>query len=385
MTSVGRAGKRRRLPEKEECKMKSRKYTWKAALLLVAALVWGLCMPVLAEGLSDDNSLSSLGILTEGAEVSPEFTYGVTEYNVTVPAGTTSLSLDPVTTNGNAWIVDITGTELVDGQATVEILVSAESGSQYPYYLYVQATGETVAAAPAETEAQTETEKQTEAETEPETEDPRYVKVDRTALEEADNTITTLRTEMSSYRDRVGLLMKILYGMIAFCVVLLFIVINLLLKKKDLKAELNEYRSYGYSSGDAAAYENGQEYYEQQEYGQQSASYEQQGYEQQSASYEQQGYEQQSASYEQQGYEQQSASYEQQTCAQEPARETRRTAQPQPTAMRDDPTTVPKPSKAKKKTKKMPEYQQMPKETAYQQPSQETKAAKDVEVTMIDL
>lgn len=86
------------------------------------------------------------------------------------------------------------------------------------------------------------------------------MKVDRNSLQEAENTIAALKEETSSYRDRVGILMKILYGLIAFCVVLLFIVINLVLKKKDMKAELNDYRSLGYPAENTAEYSNGQGY-----------------------------------------------------------------------------------------------------------------------------
>ena len=42
----------------------------------------------------------------------------------------------------------------------------------------------------------------------------------------------------------------IMYVLIGLSVILLFVVINLLLKKKDMKAELNDYRSYGYSEPD---------------------------------------------------------------------------------------------------------------------------------------
>ena len=330
--------------------MNKKKYRWKAALLLVITLIWGLCMPVLAEGASNDNSLASLGILTEGAEVSPEFQYGTTEYDVTVPAGTEKLELDPVPSNEKAWIVDITGTELVDGETTVTITVSAESGDQYPYYLHVKSSG-TAAGAVTPVETEPPTEKQTE--TEPETEDPRFVKVDRTALEEADNTIEALKAETSNYRDRAGMLVKILYGMIAFCVVLLFVVINLLLKKKDLKAELNEYRGYGYPQGEAAGYPQEQEYA-------------QQGYAQQE--YTQQQYAQQE--YFDEGGDQQSY-FAHDTAEHDD--------------MTDDPATVPKPSKAKKKMKKMPEYEQTQQEYTYHQPSKSSNTDKNVEVTMIDL
>ena len=43
-----------------------------------------------------------------------------------------------------------------------------------------------------------------------------------------------------------------MYGLIGLSVILLFIIINLLLKKKDLKSELNDYRSYGYTNSKKA-------------------------------------------------------------------------------------------------------------------------------------
>lgn len=337
--------------------MRSKGFGWKA-LLLVCVLVCGFYTAAGAEGLSNDNSLSSLGILTEGAEVSPEFGYGVTEYDVTVPEGTQELELDPVTSNENAWIVDISGTQLTDGETTVEIIVSAESGEQFPYYLHVTASGAAAGGAQTE-EAQTEqAQTESETETEPETEDPRYVRVDRNSLEEANNTIEALKTEVSSYRDRVGILMRILYGMIAFCVVLLFVVINLVLKKKDMKAELNEYRSFGYppsdagypDAQDAGAYSQGADYGQSADYGQE---------------YDQYG----------QPYD-----YQEQDFADAKPESRRR-----PEAKRDDPETVPKPSKAKKKPKKMPEYQQPETGYTYQQPPQGKGKDKNVEITMIDL
>lgn len=375
--------------------MNNRKWSLKTAVLLVVALVWGVYMPVLATGLSNDNSLASLGILTEGAEVSPEFGYGTTEYNVTVPAGTQSLELDPVPSNENAWIVDISGTELVDGEATVVITVSAESGEQYPYYLYVSATGEA-----AGTTEQTEAQTQPQPETEPETEDPRYVKVDRTALEEAEKTIEVLKTETSSYRDRAGVLMKILYGMIAFCVVLLFVVINLILKRRDLKAELNEYRGYGYSpqedgyAGDAgydggqsyaggAGYDDGQGYAGGAGYGSG------QGYD--DGSYDGEYYEGDihPAFYEEEKPAARQVKQPKQKTARKDAEqkkaERKAPKQKEPETLQDDPSTVPKPSKAKKKPKKMPEYQQEPEGYTYQAPAGRKDKDKNVEVTMIDL
>ena len=230
--------------------MKGRKTVWKSILLTVMLLVWTcMAVPVLAEETSGDNSLSSLGITTEGVTVSPDFYYSTIEYQVTVPSGTSRLELDPVTSNSGASIIGIDGQDIgSDGTTTVAITVQAANGNQITYYLYVTTDTTTQAAAPAaETETEAVTEAQTEAE--PETEDPRYVKVDRNALEEAEKTISTLKTETGNYRDRVTLLTRILYGMIALCVILLFAVINLALKKKDLKAELQNYMGYGYDPG----------------------------------------------------------------------------------------------------------------------------------------
>ncbi|MFR3322361.1 MAG: hypothetical protein ACLTSZ_16165 [Lachnospiraceae bacterium] len=51
--------------------------------------------------------------------------------------------------------------------------------------------------------------------------------------------------------------------------------------------------------------------------------------------------------------------------------------------MTDDPATVPKPSRAKKKAKQMPEYQPPQPEHQYQPPKEKT--SEHVEVNMIDL
>lgn len=305
--------------------MRSRSFNWKTAVLLAAILICLCGSGVSASGASNDNSLASLGILTEGAEVSPEFGYGVTEYDVTVPAGTAELQLDPVPSNENAWIVDITGTTLTNGETTVEIVVSAENGEQYPYYLHVKEAAGQAVQTPQTEPVQTEP----ETEPEPETEDPRYVKVDRTAFQEAENTIVALKEETRSYRDRSAMLVKILYGMIAFCVVLLFIVINLILKKKDLKSELQEFMGYGYPQ-ETGRQTSGVQEYEPEEY-------------------------------EAEVYE------------------------AEPVQKRDDPETVPKPQKAKKKPRKMPEYQSQPRQQEYHYQKPQDSKAEEVEVTMIDL
>ena len=345
--------------------MKGRKTVWKSILLTVMLLVWTcMAVPALAEEASGDNSLSSLGITTEGVTVSPDFYYSTIEYQVTVPSGTSRLELDPVTSNSGASILGIDGQDIgSDGTTTVAITVQAANGNQITYYLYVTTDTTTQAAAPAAAPAaETETEAVTEAqtETEPETEDPRYVKVDRNALEEAEKTISTLKTETGNYRDRVTLLTRILYGMIALCVILLFAVINLVLKKKDLKAELQNYMGYGYDPGAGEA--DG-------------------GYAAQ-AGYDNGGYDAQ-AGYDNGGYDVQN-DFEDPFEQQQPlSKKEQKKLKKEKAAMVDDPATVPKPSRAKKKAKQMPEYQPPQPEHQYQPPKEKT--SEHVEVNMIDL
>ena len=365
--------------------MKGRKKVWKSILLTVMLLVWTcMAVPALAEEASGDNSLSSLGITTEGVTVSPDFYYSTIEYQVTVPSGTSRLELDPVTSNSGASILGIDGQDIgSDGTTTVAITVQAANGNQITYYLYVTTDTTTQAAAPAaETETEAVTEGQTE--TEPETEDPRYVKVDRNALEEAEKTISTLKTETGNYRDRVTLLTRILYGMIALCVILLFAVINLVLKKKDLKAELQNYMGYGYDPGAGeadggyaaqAGYENGGGYDATQQ------GYDNGGYDAQ-AGYDNSGYDAQ-AGYDNSGYDAQT-DFEDPFEQQQPrSKKEQKKLKKEKAAMADDPATVPKPSRAKKKAKQMPEYQPPQPEHQYQPPKEKT--SEHVEVNMIDL
>lgn len=353
--------------------MKGRKTVWKSILLTVMLLVWTcMAVPVLAEEASGDNSLSSLGITTEGVTVSPDFYYSTIEYQVTVPSGTSRLELDPVTSNSGASIIGIDGQDIgSDGTTTVAITVQAANDNQITYYLYVTTDTTTQAAAPAaETETEAVTEAQTEAE--PETEDPRYVKVDRNALEEAEKTISTLKTETGNYRDRVTLLTRILYGMIALCVILLFAVINLALKKKDLKAELQNYMGYGYDPGAGEA-DSG---YAAQ------AGYDNGGYNATQQGYDNSGYDAQ-AGYDNSGYDAQT-DFEDPFEQQQPlSKKEQKKLKKEKAEMTDDPATVPKPSRAKKKAKQMPEYQPPQPEHQYQPPKEKT--SEHVEVNMIDL
>lgn len=383
---------------------------WKKTVLFLCLITWLCGVTVSADGLSGDNSLSSLGLMVEGATVTPEFEYSTIEYNVTVPAGTQEIVLDPVTSNPTAEIVSITGTELTNGEGTVVITVRAENGSECGYYLYV--TSEAAASEPAQQPVtEKETQPPTEKETEPETEDPRYVRVDRNSLEEAEKTIETLKTETASYRDRLRLLMKILYGMIAFCVVLLFVVINLILKKKDLKAELREYASYGYPpvNGEGQFPEEGggqfqgeeaygyEDRYDNLEEGGRLAAYapEEDGGD---CGSEYEEYNPDGVSKEaQEDYNPdsifgQTAEAEQvkpqpgeaQTEKHLSRGEEQEAAQKQEAGSGDDPAEVPKPSKTKRRSRKMPEYRE-PQPAPEYQPSGRKSGKKDVEITMIDL
>lgn len=218
------------------------------ALTVLVGIFW--CFMGMTALASDDNSLYDLGITTDGAEVDPDFSYDVWEYDVTVPAGTQRLELDPVPSSGTAQISEISGNEIAeDGTATVYITVTSESGQPFTYTLHV-----TSEEAPAVVETEPPTEKQTERatekpkETEPETEDTAYVKVPKDTVDQAERTIKDLQEEITTYRNTTNLYTKIIYGMIAACVVLLFLVVNLALRGRDLKREVKEYRSLGYTS-----------------------------------------------------------------------------------------------------------------------------------------
>ncbi|MDO4454423.1 MAG: cadherin-like beta sandwich domain-containing protein [Eubacteriales bacterium] len=102
----------------------------------VLMMVLLLTMTASAEGYSGDNSLAALGV--ENGTVTPEFEYSTWEYNVTVAPGTTELILNPVPSDPNAQVIDISGTTLgEDGTTTVVITVQAENGDQFPYTLHV--------------------------------------------------------------------------------------------------------------------------------------------------------------------------------------------------------------------------------------------------------
>lgn len=242
----------------------------KNKLMILLCMILTMAFALVSFASDDDNSLAGLGIRTDGVTVSPDFEYSTWNYNVTMPEGVRKLDLAPQPSSSTASIADIsvggdgsdgTGSAVhnddgswtvnleEDGSSVVTITVQSGNGSQFPYTLNVTSTAGAAAepATEAQSETKAETEKQTEAETEPATEDSQFVKVDRNALEEAEKTITDLKEQITANRTTISQYTKIIYGLIAVSIVLLFVVINLILRKKDLKAELNEYRRLGYA------------------------------------------------------------------------------------------------------------------------------------------
>ena len=223
-----------------------------AAILLIMTV-----MSAAAVFASDDNSLASLGIQTQGVVVSPEFRYDIWEYDVEVPAGMTSLALEPHTTNPSATVDSVTGTTLEpDGTGTVVITVTSESGNTIEYVLHVsQARG---AVDPAEAIAANESSAAVTIDTEVvqserETEDPRYVKVDRNSLEDAEKTIEKLQKTITEQRKHISMLTYVLYALIAVSIVFLFIVISQLLRRRDIAQELAFYKQENSGRGGAVA------------------------------------------------------------------------------------------------------------------------------------
>ena len=211
------------------------------AVMLVMAV---LCSPAVFA--SDDNSLASLGIRTEGARVSPEFRYDIWEYTVEVPAGTTELDLEPHTTNPSATVNSVTGTTLSeDGTGRVVITVTSESGDAIEYILNVISArpemdpAEAIAANESSAAVTIDTEV---VQSEVETEDPRYVKVDRNSLQDAENTIEKLQKTITEQRSHINMLTYVLYALIAVSIIFLFIVISQLLRRRDMAQELAFYK-----------------------------------------------------------------------------------------------------------------------------------------------
>lgn len=223
--------------------MKEIKKTISRLVLLMVSVVCLLMVSVSAEDYSDDsssgdNSLYSLG-LENAVSCEPEFYYATLEYNVKVSADTKELQLDPVKSADSAEITDISGTTLSDdGTGTVSISVQAANGAVATYILHVTSDGtatetetETTVNA-AESEAQAESEKLA-AESEKAAQSEAAAQ-----LEQKNQQVTALQKENDDFASRLDKLMKVLYGLIAFAVILLFVIINQSLRNKDMKDEI---------------------------------------------------------------------------------------------------------------------------------------------------
>ena len=236
-----------RLKTKERGKkMKEIKKTVSRLVMLLISVLCLLAVSVSAEDYSDDsssgdNSLYSLG-LENAVSCEPEFYYATLEYNVTVSADTKELQLDPVKSADSAEITDISGTQLADdGTGTVSISVQAANGAVATYVLHVTSeagagdkkeTETEDAAAKAEAEAKAESEKLA-AESEAVAQSEQAAQ-----LEQKTQQVTALQKENDDFASRLDKLMKILYGLIAFAVILLFVIINQTLRNKDMKDEV---------------------------------------------------------------------------------------------------------------------------------------------------
>lgn len=224
-------------------KMKEIKKIISRLVLLMVSVVCLLMVSISAEDYSDDsssgdNSLYSLG-LENAVSCEPEFYYATLEYNVKVSADTKELQLDPVKSADSAEITDISGTTLSDdGTGTVSISVQAANGAVATYILHVTSDGtaaetetETTVNA-AESEAQAESEK-IAAESEKAAQSEAAAQ-----LEQKNQQVTALQKENDDFASRLDKLMKVLYGLIAFAVILLFVIINQSLRNKDMKDEI---------------------------------------------------------------------------------------------------------------------------------------------------
>ena len=211
-------------------------------VLMVLSAVCMLMVSVSAEEYSDDsssgdNSLYSLG-LENAVSCEPEFYYATLEYNVTVSADTRELELNPVKSADSAEITDISGTQLSDdGTGTVSISVQAANGAVATYILHVTSDGtkETEAetqANDAEAKAKAESEKLA-AESEAAAQSEQAAQLEQKAQQ-----VTALQKENDDFASRLDTLMKVLYGLIAFAVILLFVIINQSLRNKDMKDEI---------------------------------------------------------------------------------------------------------------------------------------------------
>ncbi|MDE7062003.1 MAG: cadherin-like beta sandwich domain-containing protein [Lachnospiraceae bacterium] len=104
-------------------------------LICVAAV---LLVPMQVQAGPADNSLKSLTV--EEGTLSPAFEGSRLNYTVSVPAGTSSVTVNAVTANSNAKILSGAGVTALnaEGDTTIRVLVEAENGNQATYTLTIK-------------------------------------------------------------------------------------------------------------------------------------------------------------------------------------------------------------------------------------------------------
>jgi preprotein translocase subunit SecG len=85
---------------------------------------------------SKDNNLKSLGV--DGYTLTPEFSKDVTEYSVTVPSDVTSVNISATKNDSTASLTGDGEKEVIEGQNTFEIVVTAQNGSTKTYTIMVE-------------------------------------------------------------------------------------------------------------------------------------------------------------------------------------------------------------------------------------------------------
>lgn len=118
----------------------SRKIEMMLAVLVCAAAV--LAVPMQVQAGPADNSLKSLTV--EEGTLSPAFEGSRLNYTVSVPAGTSNVTVNAKTANSNAKILSGAGVTALnaEGDTVIRVLVEAENGNQATYTLTVKRSQE---------------------------------------------------------------------------------------------------------------------------------------------------------------------------------------------------------------------------------------------------
>lgn len=217
---------------------------------------------------SSDSSLSRLGI--SPGTLTPAFSSGTFNYTASVDESVTKVSIPATPNHSKAVIASVTGAKnLVPGSNTVRIVVEAENGSTSTYTITVNrgaattATAETTpdesqenttSSGEGDTSAPTEGVIETIEDTENETADAVDAKVtfdeNGHLVYDGETYVTTDQLPEGDYvsldkynalynqqQSEKGMYSKLLIALAVVLVLMFFILINLLFKIKDLKAD----------------------------------------------------------------------------------------------------------------------------------------------------